>query len=366
MLLLKNEDVQKVLTMSKTLEVLDETQKEMNKGDTATMGRIDVYIPNANPGSYYRWAVMTGGRRSDGFVVARMLSDVVSWPKKNGNQVENKHCIQPGTYCGFLFMFSTHDGMPVALINDGYLQHMRVGAGAGLGVKYLSRTDSHVVGMIGSGGMARTYLEAFAAVRKITKVKVYSPNAANVKLYADEVKEKFNVEVEALASARDAVKGVDIASCCTSSVDPVFRTSWLEEGMHVTDVTWDETEPGFADSVDVAVQMGEHTPNLENPPPGAFYGAHGFLSYVAGQPAEKAIIPKRPPRPEILKLPTLADVISGKVKGRVNDKQTTWFLNLGVMGLQFEAVCAAVYHEAKKNGIGQEIPTEWFTQSIRD
>ena len=65
--------------------------------------------------------------------------------------------------------------------------------------------------------------------------------------------------------------------------------------MHVTDVTWDETEPGFADSVDVAVQMGEHTPNLENPPPGAFYGAHGFLSYVAGQPAEKAIIPKRPP-----------------------------------------------------------------------
>jgi len=29
------------------------------------------------------------------------------------------------------------------------------------------------------------------------------------------------------------------------------------------------------------------------------------------------------------------------------------------------AVCAAVYNEAKKKGVGREIPAEWFTQSIR-
>jgi ornithine cyclodeaminase/alanine dehydrogenase-like protein (mu-crystallin family) len=65
-------------------------------------------------------------------------------------------------------------------------------------------------------------------------------------------------------------------------------------------------------------------------------------------------------------MPTLADLVSGKIKGRTNDQQTSWFLNLGVMGVQFAAVCATVYNEAKKNGIGKEIPTEWFTQSIRD
>jgi alanine dehydrogenase len=265
-----------------------------------------------------------------------------------------------------LIMFSARDGMPAAFINDGFLQHMRVAGGAGLGVKYLARQDSHVVGMIGSGGMARTYLEAFAAVRKITKVKVYSPNQANAKLYADEMHEKFNIEVTPVASAREAVKNVDIVSCCTSSIDPVFQIAWLEPGMHVTDVTWDETEAGFAKAVDVAVKMGESTPHIENPPPGAFYAAHGFLGYVAGQPEEKAIIPKRPPRGEILHMPTLADLISGKIKGRTNDQQTSWFLNLGVMGVQFAAVCAIVYNEAKKKGIGREIPTEWFTQSIRD
>jgi alanine dehydrogenase len=366
MLLLKDDDVQKILTMPMTLEVLEETQKEIIKGNAATMGRIDLYLPCERPESYYRWAVMTGGAKRDGFVVARMLSDIVSWPGKKGKQRENKHCIQPGTYCGLLFMFSAADGMPVALINDGHLQHMRVGGGAGLGVKYLAKQDSHAVGMVGSGGMARSYLEAFAAVRKITKVKVYSANPANAKQYAEEMGAKFGIAVEPVGSAREAVKGVDIVSCCTSSIDPVFKTEWLEPGMHVTDVTWDETEPGFAKAVDVAVKMGESTPNLEKPPRGAFYAAHGFLGYVAGRPREAAVIPRRPPRKEILKMPTLADLIGGKVKGRKSDKQTSWFLNLGVMGAQFAVVCTAVYHEAKKRGVGREIPTEWFTQSIRD
>src|ERR671922_2300375 len=366
MLLLKDDDVQKVLTMPMTLDALEETQREIIKGNAATMGRIDVYLPCERPESYYRWALMTGGARRDGFVVARMLSDIVSWPGEKGNQRENKHCIQPGTYFGMLVMFSARDGMPAAFINDGFLQHMRVAGGAGLGVKYLARENSHTVGMIGSGGMARSYLEAFSAVRKITQAKVYSRNHANARLYAEEMSEKFKIEVTPVDSAREAVKNVDIVSCCTSSIDPVFKTPWLEPGMHVTDVTWDETEPDFAKAVDVAVKMGGSTPHIENPPPGAFYAAHGFLGYVAGQPEEKAIIPKRPPREEILNMPSLADVISGKAKGRVNDQQTSWFLNLGVMGVQFAAVCAAVYNEAKKKGIGREIPTDWFTQSIRD
>lgn len=34
-----------------------------------------------------------------------------------------------------------------------------------IGVRYLSREDSHSVGMLGSGGMARTFLDTFKSVR---------------------------------------------------------------------------------------------------------------------------------------------------------------------------------------------------------
>jgi alanine dehydrogenase len=366
MLLIRDEDVREILTMEMTLEALEQAQREIIAGDAATMGRIDLYLPCEREQSYYRWAVMTGGTRRDGFVVARMLSDIVSWPGEKGSQREDKHCVQPGTYCGLLFLFRASDGMPAAIINDGTLQHMRVAGGAGLGVRYLARQDSRTVGMIGSGGMARTYLEAFAAVRKIAAVKVYSPHAENARRYAAEMSAKLGIAVEPVGSAREAVRGVDIVSCCTSSIDPVFKTEWLEPGMHVTDVTWDETEPGFARAVDVAIKMGESTPHLERLPPGAFYAAHGFLSYVAGQEREKSIIPRRPPREEILAMPSLADLLRGAARGRENDRQTSWFLNLGVMGVQFAAVCAAVYREATRRGVGREIPTEWFMQSVRD
>ena len=92
-------------------------------------------------------------------------------------------------------LFSTENGEPLAIINDGYLQHLRVGALYGLGAKYLARNDASIVGMIGSGGMAHSHLLAFAAVRKIKKVKVYSPNREHRESYARDMEQALDVDV---------------------------------------------------------------------------------------------------------------------------------------------------------------------------
>jgi alanine dehydrogenase len=133
------------------------------------------------------------------------------------------------------------------------LQHVRVGGGAGLGVKYLSRRDSEIVGMIGSGGMARTYLDAFCQVRKIKKLKVYSPNRENVTNYAREVSKRHGIEVESAPIAGEAVRGVDIVSICTSTNEPVFENDWLESGMHVTNLTSADVQSNLPQVVDVGL-----------------------------------------------------------------------------------------------------------------
>src|SRR4029453_16091295 len=97
-----------------------------------------------------------------------------------------KYCVEPGTYCGLIMLFSTRNGEPLAIINDGHLQHMRVGGGAGLGAKYLARPDAHGVGMIGAGGVARTSLEAMPCPGDTRTVRVYSPNRAHREAYAEE------------------------------------------------------------------------------------------------------------------------------------------------------------------------------------
>jgi alanine dehydrogenase len=367
MLLLNNANVMRILDMPMCLSALDGVFQEMAVGDAVGMGRIDVYVPSGETAApYYRWAVMTGGSKKDGYVCARMLSDMVDWPREFGKVRENKYARAPGTFCGLLFLFSARDGTPVAMINDGFLQHLRVGGGAGLGVKYLSRQDSQVVGMIGSGGMARTYLDAFRQVRNITKVKVFSPNAENVRRYAREMSERHGIAVEPAASPQEAVRGVDIVSCCTSTNEPVFFNDWLEPGMHVTNLTSAEIEPSLPRKVDVALRAGEATPRLEKLPPEAAYGRAGFLGYIAGQPEERALVPRLDLPPDIIDMPGLVDLIAGRERGRTNDRQTSFFLNVGAIGAQFEGVAAAVYNKAREQGIGTEIPTDWFLQDIRD
>jgi alanine dehydrogenase len=291
---------------------------------------------------------------------------MVAWPREHGKIRENKYARAPGTFCGLLFLFSARTGEPVAMINDGFLQHVRVGGGAGLGVKYLSREDSRTVGMIGSGGMARTYLDAILQSRAITRVQVYSPNRDNVALYAREMRERHGIEVAPAASAREAVKGADIVSICTSSNEPVFFNEWLEDGMHVTNLTSADIEPSLAGAVDVAMRAGEATPRLEATSDQTFYARAGFLGYVAGSDEERALVPRVNLPPDIIGLPRLVDLVAGRVKGRTEAGQTSFFLNVGAIGVQFEAVAAAVYNRARDRGLGQKLPTDLFLQDIRD
>ena len=320
---------------------------------------------SGEPTPFYRWSIMAGGSKKERFVCVRMISDMVSWPVEYGQRRENKYAREPGTYCGLLFLFSTKYASPVAIMNNGILQHDRVGAGAGLGVKHLSREDSHTVGMIGSGGMARSYLDAFYHIRKISKVKVYSPNISHAQQYIKEMTEKHGIGLELAPSAREAVRGVDIAALCASSLEPVFFKEWLEPGMHVADVTRASTEPDFIQAVDVAVRPGESTPDFANLPRSAFYARGGYLAYVAGQDEERKLVPRVSPSRAIINMPTLPDLLNGKVQGRTHGKQKTWYFNVGAIGEQFTAITAAVYTKARETGLGTEIPTDWFLENIR-
>ena len=78
------------------------------------------------------------------------------------------------------------------------------------------------------------------------------------------------------------------------------------------------------------------------------------------------MVPKLTLPPEIINLPHLVDLIAGRAPGRTDDRQTSFFLNVGAIGAQFEGGAAAVYNKARAQGLGTEIPTDWFLQDIRD
>jgi ornithine cyclodeaminase/alanine dehydrogenase-like protein (mu-crystallin family) len=81
---------------------------------------------------------------------------------------------------------------------------MRVGGGSGIGAKHLARKDASSVGILGSGAIARTCLEALQVVRPIKRAKVFSPTPTNRKRSAAEMSAKLDIAVEPVATAREA------------------------------------------------------------------------------------------------------------------------------------------------------------------
>ena len=378
MLIINNDDVVRLLTMQDCIRVQEDAFKLIPFGGAIHRPRIDMYMPCDTPDGYYRWSTMEGANGP--YQAIRMKSDIITWPRDaNGNWTEEKFCIGPGTYCGLIFLLSTRNGEPLAFINDGALQHMRVGGGAGIGVKWLSREDSHVVGMLGSGGMARTFLEAFTCVRDIKLCKIYSPNAQRREAYAEEMQRKLCIEVRAVDSAREAVKGVDILSTCTDSMRPVFDAEWLEKGMHVTNLGRREMPDGVVSKFDLVVRQG--VAGLQMRQTERFQAERGLspAAYIGGSAEEMTRIPAKNPEPGFGgdspefndrgrggDKPEFADLVTGKCPGRTSRDQITFYRNVGNQGLQFSAVGGWVYELAKQQGVGRTIPTEWFLQNIRD
>lgn len=358
MLLIDNPTAEKVLSMSDCLSALEEGFREEGTGAATNREKSNIHLPTPDPEKWYRYCTMEGGIRKLGAVAIRMKSDMVSWPLAGGKRREFKYCHTPGKFCGLILLFSAKDGSPLAILNDGFIQHMRVGGTGGVAAKYMARKDASVLGIIGSGGMARTHAWAMSSVRKLKSIKVYSPNEEHRRIFAQEMSRKLGLEVKPLDNPREVVQGSDIICTCTDSKDPVIDSSWLEEGMHICSVTHNEIDRNAWKRINCHVQYHagvstNHYTTPENWRPFSTGGTQGkeLARYVKMVGAENTH--------------TLPEVVLGKVPGRKDDRHITIFTSQG-SGTQFTAVAYKTYELARAKGLGRELPLEWFLQDIRD
>ncbi len=365
-LILNNDDVKSVLTMKETMDALEKAYKELARKEAVCRPRIDMQIPTKDPNKTYQWGTMEGGSVS-GYFAIRMKSDVIYEQEYEGARTQEKYCVRPGKFCGLILLTSIDNGEPLALINEGYLQHMRVGADSGIGAKYIAREDAKVVGMIGSGGMARSHMDAFTLARGIQKVQVYSPTKEHRVEYAKEMEKKFHIEAVPMDHLRDVYRGADIVAGCTDSAVPIIIGEWLEEGTHVTCIGGKPDEQALK-KIDISLRLGNAPapwglPELNLPDEYITYSARpdenrGFQMKKAGTRGHGVIAEER--------AVFFEELLNGKKKGRTSPGQITYSERGNIQGAQFFAVAGRVYELAKEKGLGKEIPTEWLLQDIRD
>ncbi len=354
-LILSNDDVEKLLTMDECVAALEDAYKELTAGRGISRTRSDCIAPTSyGEDAIYGLKSMDGVAPKLGVGAIRINSDIVTNPTIGNTQRRVKMPAAPNDrYVGLVLLFSTDNGEPLAIFPDGVMQHIRVGATNGLGVKYMAREDARTVGILGSGWQAETQLTAVNAVRDIKAIRCFSPNKDNREAFCLRMSEKLEVEVTAVDQPEDAIKGADIAMCGTNSIDPVFFKDWIEPGMHLSSIKKPEIEPAAIMASDrVCVHTHDTTPILVVAEGVRFQEESKGRAWDAAQELD------------FNDFPSLPDLIAGKAKGREADDEVTCFLNNLGLGYQFAVAGSVVYRKAMDAGLGHELPTDWFTEDV--
>ena len=175
-LILSNDDVEQLLSMRECIDALEDAYAELAEGRGISRLRSDSFAPTSRKDALYSLKSMDGICPKLGVGAVRINSDIVTWPEDGGNARRVKVPAAPNQrYVGLVLLFSVENGEPLAIMPDGVMQRMRVGAANGLGVKHLARKDARHVGILGSGWQAGAQLMAVTTVRDIETIRCFSP-----------------------------------------------------------------------------------------------------------------------------------------------------------------------------------------------
>jgi alanine dehydrogenase len=353
-LFIDNDVAQQVLTIEDCMNVVEDAYREFGLG-RATASRSLHQIPQHGGNGWFNFAPMFSGIAKFGVLAIRMFTSI-----SVSGAAGSSYSVTPGKYCELIFLYSTEDGALLSIMQGGHIQHMRVGVTGGLSAKYMSRSGSSVLGIFGSGGMASTHAWAIAKVRPIKKIKIYSPNSNHRESFARRMSQDMSIEVVPVENPKDVMAGSDIVAACSSSAVPVVRGQWLEPGMHVLAVSATEIEDDVLRRCDEYVySRPPYTDHQVTVPADQIPDSLPMKAYLRDSWIERE---KRLLSGEKLKF--LSDVILGKTAGRAGDEEITCFVSHGIP-IQFAATAYRVHQRARENGLGRELPLNWFLQNIR-
>lgn len=354
-ILLTNNDVKKLITPEIAVEVMREAYRSMALGTAVTRTRSQTFAETKREGTFLELRTMDGIVPSFDAVGMRILPDLHSWPKIGDNFRHDKIPKKNGKFLAFDLIFDLETADLQAVVQDAYLQQMRIAGTHGVAADYLARKDASRVGIIGSGWLAQGVLAGIRAVRAIKSMKVFSPTQKNRENFASDASEKYNLEAKAVDSPEAVAKDVDIIVVCTNTIDPVFFGKWLSSRVHLESISGRDIDDDTFDRSDYVVlsmREGKCNEGLNFAPPAL---KHKLATRFS--PFTRPIQWDR--------YPELGEVIIGKARKRKNDDEITFFCNNVGFGAQFAALGGKAVSLAKQRGVGKEFSIHDWYEDVR-
>jgi ornithine cyclodeaminase len=103
-----------------------------------------------------------------------------------------------------------------------------------IATRWMSEHDADDLAIIGSGKQALTQAAAVAAVRRLRRIRVFSPTPAKRSAFAEKLRSAFpGTEIRVADDAASATEGASIITLITRAREPVITSSMVARGAHV-------------------------------------------------------------------------------------------------------------------------------------
>ena len=151
-----------------------------------------------------------------------------------GLEAQNKNGLRVSVTGGgaLALLFEISSGKLLALMGHPF-SNLRISATVGLAIDRFTDPKAKSVAMIGSGRLAFCALDPACALRPIEKILVYSRSAENREKFARQARERLQVDVDAVASAAQAIEQADFVTVSTNSPAAALLGQWLRPGLAV-------------------------------------------------------------------------------------------------------------------------------------
>ena len=313
-LILREEDVRRLLTMPDTLAVLEQAFGAMADGCVVNLPRNRIMLANGVLNIHAAAAPTLGVL---GYKTYTAFREGVRF---------------------VVMLFSAQDGQLLAIVEADWLGRVRTGGTSGLATKYLARPDATTVGLIGAGHQAVTQLMGVCAVRNITTIYVYSRTPQACKIFCDEMTRVLGVQVMPVANARQAVEEADILITATTSSEPVLYGEWLKQGCHIN-------------------AIGSNWANKREIDLSTLQRSYLIVTDSRDQAREEAgdlIIPANEGLFDWNRVYELSEVVGAHGPQRDSLENITLYKGLGI-ALEDITTAAHIYKLAREHGLGQEL-----------
>ena len=230
---------------------------------------------------------------------------------------------------GLLILNDAETGLPLAVMDCGWITGVRTGAATAIAARHLARPESSTVGILACGVQGRTNLAGLKTLFPIEQVRAFDIGRKTAEAFAAAMSQLHDLEVSVVDSPREAVAGCDLvvtSGPILKQPHATIQAGWLEEGAFASLVDFDSYwhPEALAEITKICTDDMDQF---------RYYQGEGYFQAT----------------PEIYG--ELGDLVTGRKPGRESATERTMAMNLG-LAMDDMAVAPLLLRKAREKNLG--------------